>query len=92
MNEISDIYAISGRVKNIIAKEGIDLSPVGTILVNYYTLVLKDLHDFANNLPEPHRGQMLNLLLARENMPCNVIKVCMPNEEIEAIFDEGEYD
>ncbi len=50
------VYAISSRIKNIVAVEDIALSPVGNILVNYYTLVLKDLHDFAEHLPEPYNS------------------------------------
>lgn len=75
MNEDNDIYRISGRVKNIIAKEDIALSQVGTILVNYFSLMLKDLYDFSETLPTGYGEQLRNELLKKESVPMLIIKV-----------------
>lgn len=71
----NNIYEISGRVKNLIAMEDIAVSPVGTVLVNYYSLVLKDLYDFAETLPATDRDRLDLLLRSKENLPMLVIKV-----------------
>jgi len=71
----NNIYQISGRVKNLIAMEDIALSPVGIVLVNYYSLALKDLYDFSETLPVADRERFEALLKSKENLPMLVIKV-----------------
>jgi len=85
----NDIYNISGRVKNHIAKKDIALSPVGNILVNSYTLVLKDIYDWAETIPEFYRDQLNKILMSKEEMPAYVIKLSTPeDEEFETLYDE----
>jgi hypothetical protein len=76
----NDIYEIAGRIKNIIAKKDIALSPVGNILVNSYALVLKDLYDFADTLPMPLGDKLVDLLISKEGMPEYVIRLSQPKE------------
>lgn len=81
MNKNNDIYAISSRIKNIIARKNIALSPVGTILVNAYSLVLKDLYDFAEKYSsDSHMNELINLLRSKEDMPLYIIKLSTPKE------------
>jgi hypothetical protein len=84
----NDIYDISGRVKNLIAMEDIALSPVGTVLVNYHTLMLKGLYDFSDGLPEPHNSGLKRLLGQAENVPLSVIKVSSPKEEQMSLYEQ----
>lgn len=79
----NDIYAISGRIKNHIAMKDIALSPVGTILVNYFTLALKDLYDFAESLSEPNRTALIRLIMDKETVPRNIIQVSTQKQEAE---------
>lgn len=88
MDKSSDIYAISGRVKNIIAFSDIALSPVGNILVNSYVLVLKELHDFADKLPIPYNEELKELLIKKEGMPEYVIKLSTPKKEPMTLYEE----
>jgi hypothetical protein len=88
MDKSSDIYAISGRVKNIIAFSDIALSPVGNILVNSYVLVLKELHDFADKLPVPYNEELKDLLIKKEGMPEYVIRLSTPKEEPMTLYEE----
>ncbi len=77
----NDIYDISSRIKNLIAKEDIALSPVGNILVNYYALAMKDLYDFSATLPAQYRDVLDKLLAQKEDVPMKVIKVSTPAEQ-----------
>jgi hypothetical protein len=88
MQQNDDIYAISGRVKNIIAKEDIPLSPVGTILVNYFSLMLKDLYDFAETLDETDKSNLKCLLKQKESVPLSIIRAAMPKDEYRTIYEE----
>lgn len=81
MNKINDVYSISGRIKNHIAMEDLSLSPIGNILVNSYTLILKDLHDFANDLPYPHNNELIKILIEKEAFPRNFMKLITPKQE-----------
>ena len=76
----NDVYAISGRIKNMISMEDLWLSPAGNILANAYTLVLKDLHDFAEKLPDPYNQQLADLLFRNENLPLRVIALTTPKK------------
>lgn len=84
----NDIYSVNGRIKNIIAREDISLSPVGNVLVNYYSLMLKDLYDFAESISDPCcRHALKDLLLSKENLPMLVIKVSTPEEQYETLYE-----
>ena len=84
--ENNDIYAISGRIKNIIARSDIALSPAGTILVNYFTLMFKDLYAFA----EARDLKELDFLLkSKENIPQLIIEASTPKEDrFVTLYDE----
>jgi hypothetical protein len=87
MNQ-NEIFAINGRIKNIVAREDIALSPVGNILINTYTHTLKDLYDFAELLPSPYGENLKALLLSKEDLPKNVIKLSSPKEKWMSLYDE----
>ena len=87
MNE-NDLISIAGRIKNILAKEDIALSPVGNILVNSYTHVLKSIYDFSDNLPEPHNKALKNLLRSKEDLPKYVIKLSTSKEKYKTLYEE----
>ena len=72
-SEKHDIYAISARVKNLASGGSRTLLPMGVMLCNSYTHVLKALYDFAETLPEPHKTSLLNLIQKHEGMPANII-------------------
>ncbi len=76
----NDVYAISARVKNLIAKEDIALSPVGKVLVNYFTLALKTLYDFSDTLPEQYKRELDRVIESTENTPLLVIQVSTPKD------------
>lgn len=79
----NDVYAISGRIKNLIAKKDLALSPTGLILVNAFTLMLKDLYEYADNLTHPNSEALRKLLEEKESLPAYVIEVSTPKEPIE---------
>lgn len=79
----NDIYQISGRIKNHIAMEDISLSPVGTVLVNYFALAMKDLHDFAYTIPEPYKSELTRILVTKEVVPKHIIQVSTKTQEQE---------
>lgn len=83
----NDVHDIAGRIKNIIAMEGIALSPVGTVLVNYYTLALKRLYDFSEKLPITHAADLKRELAQIENVPMLVIKVANPEDKYESLYE-----
>ena len=80
MSASNDIYAIAGRIKNIIARAEIALSPVGVILVNYYSLALKDFYDFSEKIPTPFKEELQDLLASKEDVQKNVIMVSAPKD------------
>jgi hypothetical protein len=84
----NDVHTISARVKNLIAKEDIALSPVGKVLVNYFTLVLKNLYDFSETLPEPHKQRLNEVIGRTEDMPLLVIKVSTPKEQPKTLYEQ----
>lgn len=84
----NDIYEINGRVKNHIANEDIAISPVGEVLVNYYTLMLKELYDFTLTLSLADRSRLELLLNKNENIPMLIIKVA--TEKQKKMFEEQE--
>src|ERR1700688_3174578 len=86
----NDIYDISGRIKNIIAREDLAMSPAGNILVNYFSLFLKDLYDFSYSLNSPCDMELRRILNKSENIPLNIIKVSSPKERLMTIYDELE--
>jgi hypothetical protein len=74
----TDIYQISGRIKNILASADIALSPAGTVLINTYALMLKDVYDFADTLSEPQKTALNHLLGTKEGLPKYVIQLTQP--------------
>ena len=84
----NDIYDILGRVKNIIAREDIALSPVGTILVNYFSLMLLNLYKFTERLSTDEGESLGRLLEAHENLPLLVIKTSMPKDEPMSAYEQ----
>jgi hypothetical protein len=75
----NDIYEINGRIKNHIARENIALSPVGTILVNYFSLFFKDLYDFTEKYDHhPHIEELKNIINKNEKMPLLIIQSSIP--------------
>jgi len=79
-----DIYAISARVNNFMAREDLGLTPAGKILSNTFSLFLKDLYSFSDTLPEPYKTQLWNIAYDRENLPCYIIRLCTPKPNPEA--------
>jgi len=74
-----DLLSINSRVKNIASDWDAHLTPMGTALCNAYSIVLKDLYDFADNLPETHRQELIDLLQSKENFPRYIIEVGKKN-------------
>lgn len=90
-----DIYAISGRIENFMAREDLSLTGAGKILSNTFSLFLLELHKFADTLPEDERAQLKEILYKKEDLPCYVIKLCTPKPEpINPLYEEEipEYD
>lgn len=69
----NDIYRISARVNNLARSGGGSLTPVGAILCNSHTHVLKALYDFADTLPEIHKEALIKVIRRQEGMPADVI-------------------
>jgi hypothetical protein len=85
----NDVYGISGRIKNLIAKEDIALSKVGTILVNYHTLFLHELYEFGKTLESDVEEHNLEKILNKgESIPLNIIKASVPKEESPSLHDD----
>lgn len=88
MSKNHDIYSINGRIKNIIAKDDIALSPVGTILVNYYCHALKAFYDYSDKLPAPFKEELQAVIEKEEDLPKKVIEASTPKEEYESLYDQ----
>lgn len=71
----NDIYAIAARVKNLARGNDCTLTRMGDAMSNYYILVLKDLYDFAENLTEPKKGQLISLIRDKEDLPKKIISL-----------------
>lgn len=76
-----DIYAISGRIENFMAREDLSLTGAGKILSNTFSLFLLELHKFADTLPEDKKTLLKEVLYSRESLPCYVIRLCTPKPE-----------
>jgi hypothetical protein len=85
------IYEIVGRIKNLVAKEDIALSPNGVILCNTYALMLKDLYEFSDTLNDVHKEKLNRLLRSKEELPVYVIKLITPKEEENEYEDEDNF-
>lgn len=83
MSKNNDIYAIVGRIKNLIAKDDLALTESGKILVNTYALVLKELHDFSEKLPGAFYKELSELLIKKESLPHYVLSLSTPKEDLE---------
>lgn len=72
--EENSIYNINARVKNLARNiSGGHLTPVGDILCNSMSHVLKKLYAFAETLPEADRERLKLILAKTEEMPGDVI-------------------
>jgi hypothetical protein len=69
-DESSDIYKIKARVVNAV---GANLTPVGEILCNSYTHVMKAFYNFAESLNDIDKERLKELIRSQEGMPANVI-------------------
>lgn len=70
----NDIYKISARIKNLARGNNASLTPMGDILCNTYTHVLKALYIFADTMSDQNtKDKLIRLIRANENMPANVI-------------------
>ena len=89
-----DIYAISGRIRNFMAKEDLTLTHAGEVLSNSYALFLQELHMFANSLPEDNKVLLKEILYSWEDLPCYVVKLCTPRPDLKSvdIEDVEEFD
>lgn len=70
-----DIYAISARVKNLIAREDIALAQNGLYLVNLFSLFLNELYNFSDTLSEPQQSLLQGILSSHEALPMNIMKL-----------------
>jgi hypothetical protein len=74
-NNSNDLYAIDARVKNLARDWDAHLTPMGTILCNHFTFVLKDLYDFSDTLSEPYKHRLKEILEKHEGMPRKIIEL-----------------
>lgn len=88
MSRSDDIYAIAGRIKNLIAMEDLGLTQSGLYIVNAHALNLKDLHDCANKIPEPFKNELKNLIFSQETMSRNILKLATPKEEPQSFMEK----
>ncbi len=92
MDQNNDIYELSGRIKNLIAFEGLGLSPAGLVLVNMQTHFLKKLYDFSDTVSSPERERLISILREGEDLPRAVMSILTPKEDSEPDSDETEYE
>lgn len=69
----SDIYRIAARVKNLARGTGASLTSAGEALCNSYVHIFKDLYDFAETIPDPYKGNLIELVRKHEGTPANLI-------------------
>ena len=71
----NEIYKVKARVANLaVSISGGNLTPVGTMMVNSFVHVVKDLYDFADTLTDKELGIRLSERIRRhESMPGNLI-------------------
>lgn len=69
----NDLYKIAARVKNLARDYDASLTPMGEKLCNGYILILKDLYDFAETLPEASKIKLIDLLRSKEDFPRSII-------------------
>jgi hypothetical protein len=74
-DDSNSVYAIAARVKNIARDWDASLTPMGEVLCNYYIIVLKDLYDFSENLKEPQKRVLRDILKSHEDMPRKIIEL-----------------
>ena len=92
MKDNNDVWTISGRIKNLIAKENIAISPAGIVLVNIQTHFLKQLYDVSEKYLPPYESMVLNSILRTdgEDLPRSVISILTPNSELELNEEDEE--
>lgn len=70
----NDIYKLSARVKNLARGNGMGLTPMGDVLCNTYTHVLKAFYTFAETISDQDtKDKLVRLIRTHEDMPGNVI-------------------
>ena len=70
----NDIYKISARVKNLARGSGGVLTPVGDMLCNSFTHVLKDMYDFFETIPDKDiRIKCIERMRRHEGMPGTLV-------------------
>jgi len=74
-NNPNDHYAIKARVENLARDWDASLTPMGTVLVNHFVFVLKDLYDFSETLQEPYKHRLKEILEVHEGMPRKIIEL-----------------
>lgn len=78
----TDLYAISGRMKNLVSRRNLDLLGAGTVMINTLTLFLKELHDLSDTLPLDRKALKEKLFRAEE-IPCYIMSVVHNNRMAE---------
>jgi hypothetical protein len=71
----NDLYAIDARVKNLARDWDASLTPMGVILCNHFTFVLKDLYDFSETLTNKDKEKLQEILRSHEGMPRKIIEL-----------------
>jgi len=81
-NDSNDIYRLSARVKNLAVIEGkASLTPVGAMLCNTYTHVLKALYDFSETIQDKAvKDRLVEILRNSESMPAKFILASKPRK------------
>lgn len=70
----NDIYKVSARVKNLARSGNANLTPVGDMLCNTFTHVLKAYYDFAESLQDKEvKIKLIELTRKQEEMPGHFI-------------------
>lgn len=87
MSKSDDVYAISGRIKNSLAMKDLAITEVGTLLVNSYTMVLKDLHDLADKMPNEWHDLLKEKLFEKEDFIVNVVSLCTPRSRDGGLYE-----
>jgi hypothetical protein len=87
----NDLHSINGRIKNHLARKDLAVTPAGTILINSFCFLLKDLYDFADTLVEADAYELNKIIERTETMPLNILTLTTPSaEEMEKRHEEYE--
>ena len=87
----NELHAINGRIKNHLARKDLALTPAGTILINSFSFLVKDLYDFADTLVDADAYVLKKIVENAETLPLNVLTLTTPSaEEMEKRHEEYE--